>query len=117
MKKTAQFLLSAIFALGVVAAPLAASANPHYPDHMRWHPRRDQVNWRLDHQNWRIRQGVRNGTLTRQQAHQLHAEDRSIHAQEWADVKANGGYITKQQQRALNQEENAASQQIYSEKH
>ncbi len=37
--------------------------------------------------------------------------------QEHADVKANGGYLTKARQKQLNQEENANSALIYDEKH
>lgn len=111
MKKA---LLTGLLTLSLFSTPLMALA---YPTHMPCHPRRDQVNRRLDRQGWRINQGVRNGKLTTQQAQQLHQEDRSIHQQEVQDWKANGGYITKQQQRQLNQEENQTSTQIYQEKH
>lgn len=81
------------------------------------HPRRAEVNKRARNQNRRINQGVKSGTLTTAQAQQLKANDASIKAQERADVKANGGYITKDQQKQLNQEENANSKMIYDEKH
>jgi predicted RND superfamily exporter protein len=81
------------------------------------HPRRAEVNKRLKNQNKRINQGVKNGTLTRQQAHQLHKEDHQIRQEERDMASQNGGHITKQEQKTLNQQENAASKQIYDEKH
>jgi hypothetical protein len=86
----------------------------------RWqanHPRRAEVNARLDRQNARIREGVRSGRLTPGQAQQLHAEDRAIRSQERMMAAQNGGHITRAEKRALNQEENGVSRQIYVEKH
>jgi hypothetical protein len=81
------------------------------------HPRRAQVNNRLNRQNQRIHNGVRDGELNHAQAHQLHEEDHSIREQERADAAQHGGHITKGEQRQLNHEENAESRQIYDEKH
>ena len=47
----------------------------------------------------------------------LRANDRAIKAQEHAEVKANGGHLTKAEQRQLNREENANSKLIRDEKH
>ena len=74
-------------------------------------------NTRIDNQRERINQGVKNGTLTRQEAQQLRANDRAIKQQEHADVKANGGHLTPAEQKQLNQEENANSTLIRDEKH
>ena len=63
------------------------------------HPRRTEVNKRLNNQNRRIQQGVKSGELNKGQAKQLHQEDKSIRKQERQDAAANGGHITKQQQR------------------
>jgi hypothetical protein len=81
------------------------------------HQRRDQVNTRLNRQNARIRQGVESGKLTHQQAHQMHEQVHAIHQQEKAEVKANGGHITKAQQHQLNRELNHQSGAIHSAKH
>jgi len=82
------------------------------------HPRVHQVNRRLRRQNRRIKQGLKNGTLTQQQAQQLRSNDQAINAQKKADIAANGGEgLTKAQQGQLNQEENANSKMIYDEKH
>src|SRR5437016_87300 len=69
------------------------------------HPRREQVNNRLNRQNRRIRQGVKNGKLTKSQAAQLHKEDRQIRQEERDMASQNGGHITKQEQKTLNQQE------------
>src|SRR5882724_4813943 len=76
------------------------------------HPRRDQVNDRLANQNKRIKDGVKDGDLTHKQAAQLHRDDRKIRKEERLMASQNGGHITKQEQRALNQQENAVSRKI-----
>jgi hypothetical protein len=81
------------------------------------HPRRNEVNKRVANQRARINHGVKSGKLTAQQTRQLKADDRAIKRQEHADVKANGGHLTKPEQKQLNQEENANSTLIRDEKH
>jgi hypothetical protein len=76
------------------------------------HPRRDQVNDRLANQNKRIHQEVKEGDLTHAQAAKLHRDDRQIRAEERSMASQDGGHITKTEQRALNQQENAVSKQI-----
>jgi hypothetical protein len=81
------------------------------------HPRRNEVNKRAGNQRGRINQGVKNGSLSKGQAKQLRQNDNQIKAQEHADVKANGGHLTKGEQKQFNKEENANSQMIKDEKH
>jgi hypothetical protein len=81
------------------------------------HPRRVQVNGRLENQGDRIRNGVRDGQLTRGQAQQLHAEDRDIRDQERLYARDHNGHISKGEDRLLNQQENSESKQIYDERH
>ena len=100
-----------------VVATLAASASSYADTWAQNHPRRAQVNSRLANQGARINNGVKNGTLTKGQAAQLHREDHAIRTQERADAAAHGGHITKGEQRQLNREENGVSRQIYAEKH
>jgi len=76
------------------------------------HPRRAEVNHRLNHQDRRIHHEVREGELSRQQAHQLHRNDHQIRQEERAMASQNGGHITKQEQRTLNQQENHVSHEI-----
>jgi len=81
------------------------------------HPRRAEVNHRLHNQNERIKEGLKTGKLTSQQAQALHQQDRQIRQEERTDAAQNGGHITKAEQKQLNQQENALSNQIYQEKH
>ncbi|HVN95345.1 MAG TPA: hypothetical protein VMT62_02860 [Syntrophorhabdaceae bacterium] len=99
---------------------IGAGISPVHADETTWqkdHPRRTEVNKRLSNQNRRINEGVKNGTLTKQEAGQLHKEDRQIRQEERDMASQNGGHITKQEQRTLNQQENQVSKQIYNEKH
>ncbi len=77
-----------------IKAEAGGKGNPSGGNFAAEHPRREEVNTRIENQNERINQGVWNGTLTGQQAQQLRANDRAIKQQEHADVKANGGYLT-----------------------
>ncbi len=107
--------LIAVFAL-VFAFALSASAAPQG----KWranHPRRAQVNRRLNRQNARIRQGVKSGKLTKRQARQLRRADRRIRREERHDAARNGGAITKRQQARINRQENRVSGRIYDDKH
>jgi hypothetical protein len=76
------------------------------------HPRRTQVNQRLANQNNRIHQDVKNGTLSKSQAANLHHQDRQVRREERAMASQNGGHITKSEQRVLNSQENNLSKQI-----
>jgi hypothetical protein len=76
------------------------------------HPRRTEVNDRLANQNRRINQDVRNGTLTRSQAHSLHRDDHQVRQEERDMASQNGSHITRSEQGVLNQQENAISSQI-----
>jgi hypothetical protein len=76
------------------------------------HPRRTEVNKRLNNQNARIHNEVKDGQISKSQAAKLHSEDRGIRQEERTMASHDGGHITKADQRALNQQENAVSQQI-----
>lgn len=100
--------------LGVIGA-LSLAAGSSFAKDTTWqqnHPRREQVNNRLGNQNARIHQQVANGTLTKAQGASLHQEDHQIRQEERSMASQNGGHITKQEQKTLNQQENAVSQQI-----
>jgi hypothetical protein len=98
----------------IIPAMAFAKGNGEWKEN---HPRRAEVNQRLDNQRKRINQGEKNGTLTHEQARELHQDDRNIRQQEREMAAQNGGHITKTEQRALNQEENAESRKIHQEKH
>jgi hypothetical protein len=119
MIKTVSYFLVGALAIGAwtMKAEAQEQGNPTGGKFAVEHPRRNEVNTRVDNQRERINQGLKNGTLTPQEAKQLRANDRAIKAQEHADVKANGGYLTRGEQKRLNQEENANSALIHDEKH
>jgi hypothetical protein len=106
LAKTAIFVMS--FAL-VGSTVSAAFAETQWE---RNHPRRDQVNDRLANQNRRINHELKEGEITKQQANQLHRDDRAIRREERTMAKFNGGHITKDEQKTLNQQESAVSRQI-----
>jgi len=104
MIKTVSCLLAVALATSAwtIKAEATGKGNPTGGKFAVEHPRRNEVNTRIDNQRERINQGVKNGTLTRQEAQQLRANDRAIKQQE---------------QKQLNQEENANSTLIRDEKH
>ena len=104
--KTLLLTVSALFCSSLIAPAFAETA---------WqasHPRRAEVNGRLKNQDPRINKELREGKITKGEAHQLHAEDHAIRQEERTMASQNGGHITKAEQRALNQQENAVSKQI-----
>ena len=104
---------SMIIALGAVIFSMsistAALADTKW---QKQHPRREQVNNRLTNQNARIKDEVKEGDLTKSQAAQLHKDDHQIRQEERDMASQNGSHITKQEQKTLNQQENAVSKQI-----
>jgi hypothetical protein len=76
------------------------------------HPRRAEVNGRLNNQNKRINNEVKEGEITKGQANALHHEDHQIRQEERDMASQNGGHITKAEQGVLNQQENKVSRQI-----
>ena len=104
------FLMTLIAALAGSAVP--AQAADHDGTFAKNHPRREQVNERLANQNRRIKEELAEGDITKAQANKLHREDRQIRQEERLMASQNGGHITKQEQRTLNQQENAVSRQI-----
>ncbi|MGC2520721.1 MAG: hypothetical protein WA373_16625 [Burkholderiales bacterium] len=105
--KALALVFSAIL-LGSTAASAAAAES----DWAKNHPRRHEVNDRLKNQNKRINKEVKEGEMTKVQAQKLHKEDRQVRKEERAMASQNGGHITKQEQKTLNQQENQVSRQI-----
>ena len=95
-----------VFILGSVSAAFAET---------QWqkdHPRRTQVNQRLKNQNNRTQNKVDSGQMSQAKAARIHREDHQIRKEERIMASQNGGHITKQEQRTLNQQENKVSRQI-----
>ena len=112
MKNTSKMaaLILTMCLMGAAASAMAAA--DHDTGWQQQHPRREQVNHRLAHQNQRIRNEVKEGELTKPQAAALHKDDRQIRREERLMASQNGGHITKQEQKTLNQQENVVSAQI-----
>jgi len=108
MNRSAKTII--IAALGILSITATnASAETWWE---KTHPRRDQVNDRLEDQSRRINDEYREGGLTAGQAARLHAEDHAIRQEERVMSSFNHGHITPAGQRALNQQENAVSRRI-----
>jgi hypothetical protein len=103
-------LVPAVF-VGLLASAAASSAFAETAWE-RNHPRRDQVNDRLENQSRRINREYREGEISRGQARALHREDHNIRREERTMASMDGGHITRSEQRALNQQENVVSRQI-----
>ena len=108
MKTSAKVLVAfgTLALLGAAATP--ALAGPW----IQHHPRQAQVLARTHHQIARINHERREGDLTGPQARALRQQDHAIAQQVHADAQANGGYITRDQRRALNHQLNAQSRVI-----
>ena len=113
IKKAIVAVLMSLTLVGSLALPSLAKAPTHMPNH----PRRDQVNSRRNRQHSRIANGVKSGKINASQRRQLAKEGAHIRHQEHADVKANGGHLTKGEQKQINREQNQRSRQIYRDKH
>lgn len=95
--------LITVAALAALIAPLAANAG--------------EVHNRIQDQNQRINQGVKNGSLTYGEYHRLDASNDRIQAQRNRDLKANDGKLTAREAAQLNREQNRLSDRIYFDKH
>ena len=115
MSKSPKFAVHAVATL-VLSAGLAGVAVAQESQWEKHHPRRDQVNDRLENQNKRINKDLKQGDITQQQAAALHKDDRGIRQEERDMARIDGGHITALDQKALNQQENTLSKDITSGK-
>jgi hypothetical protein len=74
-------------------------------------------NTREANQDQRISNGLRSGEMTSGEAARAERRQARIDRQVHDDRMANGGKLTEQERRQINSEQNAASRQIYDEKH
>jgi hypothetical protein len=109
LTRTRKLLTAAALSAAIAGVAATALADTQWE---KDHPRREQVNNRLANQNKRIHNEVKQGELTKGQAAKLHQEDRNIRKEEKLMASQNGGHITKQEQKTLNQQENKVSKQI-----
>ena len=104
-------IAAALLAMSATAS-FAQSASAPDGNWGRGHPRRAEVNARLEKQKKRINNEVKQGDLTPAQAASLHKQDSQIRQEERAMASQNGGHLTKQEQKTLNQQENKVSREI-----
>lgn len=74
-----------------------------------------RVGRRERHQSARIREGVRTGTLTRDEAKKLRGEEKQVREDRRAAHA--DGVVTQEERAKLREEQNAVSHDIYAEKH
>ena len=77
----------------------------------------DSVNGRRNNQQQRIANGVRSGQMTPGETARAEHHEQNINRHIEADRSANGGRLTPQEHRNINERQNAASRQIHNEKH
>lgn len=104
--------LTTMMAVGGAAV---AQTAPPVPD--PGHPRINEVQQRIDNQQARVDRGVSSGRINARQAARddakLAREQNSLNR----DTAANGGHITKAQQRNLNKRLNKGSRKISNQGH
>jgi hypothetical protein len=62
-------------------------------------------------------QGIKSGQLTAGETAKLENQQKGINQQVAADRAANGGKLTRGEKQQVNKEQNAASKNIYNQKH
>ena len=77
----------------------------------------NEVGQRRQNQQNRIANGVRNGSLTPGQTAKLENTQQGINHEVSGMRQANGGKLTSADKKAVNQQQNKASKQIYNKKH
>ncbi len=101
MKFASKFIIALATVASVAGISTTASADPWHGEG-RWghhHPRQHEVLVREHHQLARIRHERREGDISRGEARHLRQQDRAIAREDHADARANGGYITRGEQR------------------
>jgi hypothetical protein len=99
-------------------------AEPRHPENnptfQKNHPRQTEVLKRVDKERKKINDDYRQGKITAQQRKQLLSEIHSVRKEDYADAKANNpngtvrgkSYITRDQQRVMNQQENQINREL-----
>ena len=112
MKTIARFALLMLVAPSVFCtAALAQSTD------VPAHPRVNEVNRRLDHQQQRIDAGVANGTISPTQAARDERRNAAIAQRASVDEARHGGHLTAGETRRLNHAENRNSRAIHRQRH
>jgi hypothetical protein len=77
----------------------------------------NEVGQRRENQQDRVAQGIRSGQMTAGEAARTENREQNINRSIAADRAANGGKLTAQEHRNINQRQNRVSRQIYRQKH
>ncbi len=108
---------SKLIIAGLVIGAAMASGSVLAQTDVPGHPRVNEVNNRLENQQDRIQNGLKNGTMTQAQANRDERHDANIARRESVDEAKHNGHLTKAEQRNLNRAENRNSKRIYKQKH
>ena len=76
-----------------------------------------EIGQRREDQQDRIEQGVKSGQLTAGETSRLENREQGINREASADRQANGGKLTGEDKKAINQSQNRTSRAIYRDKH
>jgi hypothetical protein len=102
-----------IFTLGLIAfLGISISSFAQTGKWDQTHPRRAEVNARLNNQDRRIHRERREGEISRGQAVRLHRQDHRIRREERHMAARHNGHITRRDQARLNRQENRTSRRI-----
>jgi hypothetical protein len=101
-------VLTALVLLGTTGFSFAQDANGKNP---AMSPKA-----RLARQHKRIKNGVKNGTITKSQHKQLAQQGKAINQERKADIKADGGKLDKSDRQNIESQENARSKEITADK-
>ncbi len=98
----------------VLASALATPALASPRGVARSHPARVHINHRIARQQVRITHEVRQGDITRQEAHGLRRDVHQVRVQErtYAQQNGNNGHLTRAQIRSLNRQLNQTGRAI-----
>ena len=105
-----KLLFSALFVAFLGIANISMAQDGSFDKN---HPRRAEVNQRLNNQDRRINHDVRDGDMSRRQANRLHQRDHQIRKEERRMASRHDGHITKREQNRLNHQENHMSRRIH----
>ncbi len=104
-----------MFSASAIAQTTTSGAGPGVVD--PGHPRVNQVNGRETHQQNRIANGVKNGSLTPKETSHLENREASVQKREQKDMAAHNGHLTKAEQNGINRQQNRISKSVYKDKH
>jgi hypothetical protein len=105
-----KLLFSALFVVFLGIANISMAQDGSFAKN---HPRRAEVNQRLNNQNRRINHKVRDGQMSRRQANNLHRRDHQIRHEERSMASRHNGHLTRHEQARINHQENHVSRRIH----